>query len=115
MDVSLFGGKVAPLCWPALSVTSGGSWIARAVRPTLRCAASGWQRAVPLLRNVPRAAPARRAADDTSDYNGIGDQPVIKIQVSIKLPGRPPCNASSRAVPVRVVPKRLAKFISELD
>ena len=60
----------------------------------------------------------------------INDMPVIKLQVSIALPGRAPYDAQSSAVldqslamraapgalvPVPVDPKRVDKFIFELD
>jgi hypothetical protein len=60
----------------------------------------------------------------------INEQPVVKVKVSIELPGRAPYDAESRSIldgmlavravpgasiPVRVDPKRLHKFILELD
>ena len=60
----------------------------------------------------------------------INDRPLVKVQVSIELPGRAPYNAESRSildgmlavravpgasVPVRVDPKRPNQFILELD
>lgn len=60
----------------------------------------------------------------------INDRPVMKVQVSIEMPGRAPYTAESRAIldgvlaaraipgallPVRVDPKRPQKFILELD
>ncbi|HEY3665456.1 MAG TPA: hypothetical protein VGL19_05625, partial [Polyangiaceae bacterium] len=60
----------------------------------------------------------------------VNDMPLVKVQVSIELPGRAPYTAESRmvmqgmllaravpgaSVPVRVDPKRPSKFILELD